>query len=109
MVHTGILSSEKVLVRAQTSDRAEKMRESPVSLILPFESKETYPTIILELCDDCKWSCSCLSIQNTIESCPVCKAAIKSHVSMTSEEVSRIEIDRERGIILQFSRRTLVQ
>ncbi|AIC16737.1 hypothetical protein NVIE_024730 [Nitrososphaera viennensis EN76] len=85
------------------------MRESPESLILPFETEELYPTIILELCDNCKWSCSCLSTKDTIESCPVCKAAIRSHVPMTSEEVSRIEIDSERGMILQFSRRALVQ
>jgi hypothetical protein len=89
--------------------KRRKMRESPESLMTPYESEEIYPTITLELCDNCKWSCSRLSAKDSTESCPVCNADIESHIPMTSEEVSRIEIDGERGMILQFSRRMLVQ
>jgi hypothetical protein len=85
------------------------MRESPESLMLPAENTEIYSNIVLALCENCKWSCSNLKSGNNIESCPMCKADIVSNIPMTSEEVCRIEIDVERGMVLQFSRRTLVQ
>ena len=86
------------------------MRESPESLMMPYEGEvEVHPTITLELCDKCKWSCSLLSTEGNIEFCPVCNTAIGSHIPMTAEEVCRIEIDDEQGLIFEFDRKMLLK
>ncbi|AIC15817.1 hypothetical protein NVIE_015680 [Nitrososphaera viennensis EN76] len=92
--------------------REEKTQESPESLIMPYEdintsqqriSGETFPDIILELCDNCNWSCTCLNMRGIVDSCPLCKIDV-SHIPMTLEEACNIKYDDRRGMILEFSR-----
>ena len=86
--------------------------ESPESLVLPYEdintiqeriSGEVFPGIILELCDNCNWSCTCFNARGIIDSCPLCQVDV-SHIPMTLQEVCSIKHDDKRGLILEFSR-----
>jgi hypothetical protein len=88
------------------------MSESPESLIIPYEdinttqkkiTGETFPGVILELCDNCKWSCTCINNRGIIDPCPLCKVSV-SRIPMTLEEVCSIKFDDKHGIILEFGR-----
>ena len=88
--------------------------ESPESSIIPYEdinekqkrlTGESFPDSILELCDHCRWSCSCFNLRGRIEKCPVCGHRL-SEVPMTIEEVSQIDYRVGRpGMTIIFGRR----
>lgn len=88
--------------------------ESPESLIIPYEdinekqkrmTGESFPDSILELCDHCRWSCSCFNLRGKIEKCPLCGHRL-SEVPMTIEEVSVIDYRVGRpGMTIIFGRR----
>ena len=88
------------------------MLESPEDRIVPYEgisdsqkkiSGETMPGIILELCDSCKWSCTCFNTKGLVDPCPVCGASV-SCIPMTLEEVCKIKRDERDGVTLEFGR-----
>jgi len=88
--------------------------ESPESLIIPYEdihqkqrriSGESFPHCLLELCDHCRWSCSCFNVKGKIENCPLCGHQL-SEVPMTIEEVYQIDYRVGRpGMTIIFGRR----
>jgi len=88
--------------------------ESPESLVIPYEdinerqkriSGESFPDCLLELCDHCRWSCSCFNLRGKIEKCPLCGHKL-SEVPMTLEEVSKIDYRVGRpGMTIIFGRR----
>lgn len=95
------------------------MRESPESLITPptlspddhktqrYRWQSYLPGIDLELCDKCRWSCTCLDIRRMVDSCPLCGTHI-SHIPVTEEEVCLIKFDDEQGLIIEFNRKKLL-
>lgn len=94
------------------SFRRRNMPESPEDRIVPYEgisnrqkkiSGEAMPGVILELCDNCKWSCTCFNMKGLVDPCPVCGTSI-SYIPMTIEEVCKIKHDDRNGITLEFDR-----
>ena len=54
--------------------------ESPESMVIPYEDinqkqkriSEKLPDSLLELCHNCRWSCSCFNARGKIDNCPLC-------------------------------------
>jgi hypothetical protein len=90
-----------------------KYNNSHESLITPYEDMNTqqqritgerFPDIILELCDNCLWSCMCFNHKGLMKKCPMCKTDI-SQIPMGIDEVLDMEFDKRRGISLVFDRK----
>ncbi len=91
-----------------------KYDNSHESLIKPYDDMNTqqqkitgerFPDIILELCDNCLWSCTCFNHKGLIMKCPMCSMDI-SQIPMGIDEVSNMEFDNRRGISLIFDRKS---
>ena len=87
--------------------------DSPESLITSYDdintqqqkiTGERFPDIILELCDNCLWSCMCFNHRWLITICPMCNTEI-SQIPMSIDEVLYMEFDKRRGISLIFDRK----
>jgi hypothetical protein len=84
----------------------ENCDNSPENLITPYEdintkqqkiTAERFPDIILELCDNCLWSCMCFNPKDLILKCPICSSEI-SQIPMSIDEVCHMELNNKRGI-----------
>jgi hypothetical protein len=90
------------------------MRESPETLVIPYvqydagAAGERHQIVDLELCDNCKWSCTCITTTGIVDACPLCGNSI-SHIPLMAEEVCRIENDEKQGLVLEFSRKALLE
>jgi hypothetical protein len=91
-----------------------KYDNSHESLITPYDDMNTqqqritgerFPDIILEVCDNCLWSCMCFNHKGLIKKCPICNTDI-SQIPMGIDEVLYIEFDKRRGISLIFDRKS---
>jgi hypothetical protein len=89
------------------------MAESPESKVEPYESLdakqerisgETFPKIILELCESCYWCATCINEKGFVKICPVCGKKT-SKVQMSIDEMCLVEIDYKRGVVLHFDRK----
>ncbi len=90
-----------------------KNDDSPESLITPYEdintqqqkiTGERFPDIILELCDNCLWSCTCFNHKGLIMNCPMCNTEI-SQIPMSIDEVLYMEFNDKGGASLGFDRK----
>ena len=91
-----------------------KYDDSPETLIIPSEdintqqqkiTGERFPDMMLELCDNCLWSCTCFNHKGIIVKCPMCNMKI-SQIPMSIDEVFYMEFDKRRGISLGFDRKS---
>ena len=91
-----------------------KKRDSPESLITSYDdintqqqkiTGERFPDMILELCDNCLWSCMCFNHEGLIMKCPMCNTEI-SQIPMSIDEVTYMEFDKRHGISLYFDRKS---
>ena len=95
----------------------KKYDNSHESLITPYDDMNTQqqritgersPDIILELCDNCQWSCMCFNHKGIIMKCPMCNMDI-SQIPMGIDEVLYMEFDKRRGISLIFDRKNPIR
>ena len=66
-------------------------------------SEESFPNIILGICDKCLWCYTCINSKKIIKECPICKTQV-SQVPITIEEVCSLEIDHDRGMTLKLEK-----
>lgn len=92
---------------------ADQEEESPESKISPYEdlntkqkqiTGETFPNVVLEMCDGCFWCSICINERGLTKACPLCKNKT-SRVTMTIDEVCSVEVDEKRGVTLHFDRK----
>ena len=86
------------------SEKLAIVRESPETLIVPYACEDC-PFVNLEICDSCKWACTLLAAGG-VTACPQCGSRV-SHIPVTSDDVCRITVDENRGMVLEFGRRSL--
>lgn len=67
-------------------------------------SGETFPGLVLELCDNCHWCLTCFNIRGLISRCPLCERT-PSLLPMNIDEVCLIERDERRGLSICFDRK----
>ncbi|NAL78600.1 hypothetical protein [Nitrososphaera sp. AFS] len=91
-----------------------KYDNSHESLIMPYEDMnaqqqritgERFPDIILELCDNCLWSCMCFNHKGLIMRCPMCSMNI-SQIPMGIDEVLYMKYNNRSGLTLVFDRKS---
>lgn len=87
--------------------------ESPESQIESYEglnevqkkiTGEKLPDIILEICDGCNWSATCMNRRGIQATCPMCGRPA-SKIPMSLDEICFFEKDQTRGVTLHFDRK----
>jgi hypothetical protein len=96
------------------SNEKGEWEDSPESLIIPYEDVNTkqqkftgerrLPSIILELCNNCRWCATCINRRGLIIKCPICSTE-NSQIPMNVDEVCYMEFNNIRGITLRFDRK----
>ena len=66
-------------------------------------SREKFPEVILELCDNCNWSLQCFNKKGIIDTCPNCGKAV-SLIPMNIDEVCSLTYDEKVGMTVIFDR-----
>jgi ribosomal protein S27E len=96
-------------IEAESNERDD----SPESLITPYEdintkqekiTGERFPSIVLELCDNCRWCAMCFNTRGLIVKCPICGTE-NSQIPMNINEVCHMESSHIRGVTLSFNRK----
>jgi hypothetical protein len=104
-------------LKASGSLGGKEYYDSPESLIIPYEDMnvrqekitgERLPDSILQLCDNCLWSCMCFNPRGLITKCPICSTEI-SQIPMKIDETCSIEFSNKRGITLGFDRKSPIR
>jgi hypothetical protein len=95
--------------KVRESNEKGEWSDSPESLIMPYQDVNTNQqknreSIILELCDNCRWCATCINPRGPIIKCPICSTE-NSHIPMNIDEVCTMEFNNIRGITLRFDRK----
>ena len=67
-------------------------------------SGETFPEVILEVCDNCNWSLQCINHKGIVRTCPNCRSKV-SLIPMNIDEICSLQHDDRRGMTMIFDRR----
>jgi hypothetical protein len=93
--------------------REQREKDSPEIQVLPYDdlntrqekiTGETFPDIVLEICDSCKWCATCINERGIQLTCPICQMRT-SMIPMAVDEMCILERDEKRGITLRFVRK----
>lgn len=89
-----------------------KEKSSPELDIEPYEglddqqqkiTGESFPELILEVCNDCYWTCTCFNLKGKHMMCPICNCKI-AHIPMRIDEMATVDYSDDFGLRIGFKR-----
>ena len=92
--------------------KGKRKKDSPESEVVPYEdlssrqkkiTGESFPDVILEICDGCYWCSTCINERGVLGTCPMCGKKT-SKVRMTIDELCLFEKGYDGGVTLRFDR-----
>jgi hypothetical protein len=66
-------------------------------------SGEKLPELVLEVCNDCYWTCTCFNQKGKHMQCPICNCKI-AYIPMKLDEIAVVDYSEDFGLKLDFKR-----